>query len=505
MVLQLKISIKDVDYPKWRTLIVSDETTFEALHLYLQTAFAWSDSHLHLFSQNGVSIVPEAGNLLDNPKAINEKQAVLSDFLKNPGDQVTYIYDLGDDWQHEIILEQKADLPMDVPLPFCLEAEGDMPLEQESADEYIADLMTNDELVMYINEQLGVFYADSFFAREEETEPNEAEWNELYDVADQLKKRKPWLELYDDQLIAVWSDELNDYAYCSVMGSAGESYGVTCFLGSKGLLSFFDILESDPYEENPTLLFNQYSVTVDFNNREDLDEEEYELIKRLGRKYRGKYQWPSFVSMIPDQLPWMINQEECLLLTDILLKLNAFLSDTENLSEKVPSFGNHLLAVRENGESVLLSTDELIQEALQDPVLELELSEIEWKRMKKKIPAVNGKEVELAFIQTGEPVQKTPDSRPFIPYILVLIECGTGAVLHYDLAESVYYAEGVQEAVYRLFDKIEVLPAAVYMFDDSFAVNAEPLFEKLSIPLVKTEELEGVEQFIEMMGEDGPF
>ncbi|WP_445667725.1 DUF7309 domain-containing protein [Oceanobacillus sp. FSL W8-0428] len=113
------------------------------------------------------------------------------------------------------------------------------------------------------------------------------------------------------------------------------------------------------------------------NNQEDLDREEYELIKCLGRKYRGKYQWPPFVSMIPDQLPWMINQEESLLLKDILLKLNTFLSDTENLSEKVPSFGENLLVIQENGELTLLSMDELIEKALQNPVLKLDISELE--------------------------------------------------------------------------------------------------------------------------------
>lgn len=510
MALQLKISIKDIEYPKWRTLIVSEETTFEEFHFYLQTAFAWSDSHLHLFFGQGVSIVPEAGDLLDGRDALNEKKAVLADFLKNSGDQMMYVYDLGEDWQHEIILEQKVKLPMNLPLPFCFAAEGNAVLEEEFINEYALEPMTEEELVMYINEQLSVFYADSFFAGMDEevneSEPDEAEWNELFDAADQLKNKKPWLELYDDQLIAIWSEEINDYAYCSIMGNAGESYGVTCFLGSTGLLSFLDIIDSDPFEDNPALIFNQYSVTVDFNNREDLDREEYDLIKQLGRKYRGKYQWPSFVSMIPDQLPWIINQEECLLLTDILLKLNAFLSSTENLSEKVPSLGENVLAVQENGELTLLSMNELVEKALQNPVLKLDISELEWQRIKKKVQSVNGDEVELAFIQMNEPVQKTPESRPFIPYILVLIDRETEAVLQYDLIESVYHTEGVQQAIYQLFDKIEVLPKAVYMYDDFFAINAEPLFARLSIPLIKTEELEGVEQFVEMMmSEEGPF
>ncbi|WP_040980961.1 plasmid pRiA4b ORF-3 family protein [Oceanobacillus jeddahense] len=507
MVFQVKISIKDIERPIWRTLIVSEETTFEDLHIYLQIAFTWPDTASHLFLQGDVRIGSEIEDLFEGKETLDEEEVTLAEFLKNIGDRMTYINGEDDSWwHHEIILEQKAELPMDLPLPFCFSAEGNSLKDKEFDMEYNLESMTNEELVEYINEQFSEFYDDSFFDASEETEPDEEEWNELFDAADQVKNKKPWLELYDDQLIAIWSNELHDYAYCSIMGNAGESYGVTCFLGSRGLLSFFDIMDADPYEDNPALLFNQYSVTVDFNNREDLDEEEYDLIKNLGRKYRGKYQWPSFVSMVPDQLPWTINQEECLILTGILLKLDAFLSNTENLSEKVPSFGGNMLAINENEELILLSIEELIDEALQEPVLELDISEIEWKRMRKKVQPVNGKEVELALIQMGEPVQNTPDSRPFLPYILILVERETGAVLHYDLAESVYYAEGVQQAIYQLFDKLEVLPKTIYMIDDFFAVNAEPLFDKISIPLVKTDELEGVEQFVEMMmSEDGPF
>lgn len=507
MALQVKISIKNIEQPVWRTLIVSEETTFEDFHFYLKTAFAWPDTASHLFLQGDDRIGLEAEDLFKGESAFAEEEVTLVEFLKNIGDRMTYINGADDSrWYHEIMLEQKADLPMDLPLPFCFSAEGNTIQDEEFVIEYNLKPMTNEELVEYINEQFSEFYDDWFFEASEEIEPDEEEWNELFDAADQVKNKKPWLELYDDQLIAIWSEAINDYAYCSIMGNARESYGATCFLGSKGLLSFFDIMDSDPYEDNPALLFNQYSVTVDFNNRDDLDEEEYDLIKRLGRKYRGKYQWPSFVSMVPDQLPWRINQEECLILTDILLKLDAFLSNTENLSEKVPSFGRNMLAINENEELILLSTDELIEEALQEPVLELDISEIELKRMRKKVQSANGKEVELALIQMGEPVQNTPDSRPFLPYILILVEHGTGAVLHYDLAESVYHAEGVQRAIYQLFDKIEVLPKTIYMIDDFFAVNAKPLFDKISIPLEKTDELEGVEQFVEMMmSEDGPF
>ncbi|GAA0338852.1 plasmid pRiA4b ORF-3 family protein [Oceanobacillus sp. FSL W7-1293] len=506
MVLQLNIQVKDVNPAKQRTLIVSEQSTFEELHLYLQTAFAWSDEHLHLFSQNSISIVPQAGDLLEQTGAVDEKTTILMDFLKNPGDKLTYIYDLNVDWQHEIILEQKVELPMDLPLPFCLAAEGNKSLEKGFEDTYT--FSDNEELVEYINHQLSVFYEDWLLGEEEaeEIDPDESEWNQLFDVSDQVKEKQPWLEIQDNQFIAVWSDRINDYVYCSIMGNAEESYGVSGFLGSRGLLSYLDMLDDDPFDDDLAVLFTQYSLTVNFNSREELNEDEYDLIKSLNRKYRGKNQWPSFTSMIPDTVPWSFNQEESLIFTEVLSKLESFLSRTDNLSSVAPSFDSgEILALNKEGEQIILSTIDLIEKAVQDPGLELNLSEIEWKRMKNKIDKINGVEAELAFIQAGEPVQRTPESRPFLPYILVLLDRQTGAVLHYDLVDSIYYSEGVQEKIFQLFEKIEALPQAVHMFDDFFATQAEPLFDKLSLPLVKTEELHGVTQFIQMMEEDNPF
>ncbi|WP_179134536.1 plasmid pRiA4b ORF-3 family protein [Oceanobacillus timonensis] len=506
MVLQLNIHLKNVESPKQRTLIVSEQSSFEELHLYLQTAFAWSSTHLHLFSQEGTSIVPQAGDLMDQPEAIDEKTVVLTDFLKSPGDQLTYIYDLNMDWQHEVILEQKAELPMDLPLPFCIAAEGSVPLEQGFKEMY--SFSDNEELLEYINHQLSIFYEDWLLDEDgaEEIEPDEAEWNQLFHAADQVKADKPWLDIRDDQFIAVWSDRINDYVYCSIMGNAEESFGVSGFLGNRGLLSYLDILEKDPFEDDVALFFNQYSLTAHFNNREELSEDEYDLIKSLNRKYRGKHQWPSFVSMVPDTVPWSFNQEECWIFTEVLTKLDAFFSRTKNLSKKVPSFDDgEILALNKQGEQIILSINKQIIKAVQVPALELELSEIEWKRMRKKIDKINGVEMELAFIQAGEPVQRTPESRPFLPYILVLIDRNTGAIVHYDLVDSVYYTKGIQEKIFHLFDKIETLPKTVYMFDDFFAMHGEPLFNQLSLPLVKTEELHGVNQFINMMEEDGPF
>lgn len=60
-----------------------------------------TDSHLHLFKKDGtIWGVPEYDNVID------ESKTQLAKVLKVEGASITYRYDLGDDWRHEVVLEK---------------------------------------------------------------------------------------------------------------------------------------------------------------------------------------------------------------------------------------------------------------------------------------------------------------------------------------------------------------------------------------------------------------
>jgi hypothetical protein len=50
---QLKVELLDVRPIVWRRLIVPERITLPKLHQAFQTAFGWTDSHLHEFIING--------------------------------------------------------------------------------------------------------------------------------------------------------------------------------------------------------------------------------------------------------------------------------------------------------------------------------------------------------------------------------------------------------------------------------------------------------------------
>ncbi len=93
---QLKVTLADITPPIWRRLQVRSDTTLATLHELLQIAMGWEDYHLHAFG-NGF------GNAYGED--INESTVALNEFA-GVGDHLSYTYDFGDTWEHDILVEK---------------------------------------------------------------------------------------------------------------------------------------------------------------------------------------------------------------------------------------------------------------------------------------------------------------------------------------------------------------------------------------------------------------
>lgn len=120
-VYQLKIVIKDSKPPIWRRLLLSSNTTFWELHIAIQDSFGWEDYHLHEFfigsawDRNAVRINipnPEDDIFDEEKEPLDESKTLLHEYLNEQQPEITYVYDFGDNWEHQIILEKI--LPFDL-------------------------------------------------------------------------------------------------------------------------------------------------------------------------------------------------------------------------------------------------------------------------------------------------------------------------------------------------------------------------------------------------------
>jgi len=128
-VYQVKITLQDIEPPIWRRMLVKSDTMLPALHCIIQTAFGWTNSHLHQFLYANKSYTdPTFNEAIDDDIGIDYNFVPVKDLLHIEGQSIKYEYDFGDSWQHTIVLEKI--LPVtDEKLPQCTEGERRCPPE----------------------------------------------------------------------------------------------------------------------------------------------------------------------------------------------------------------------------------------------------------------------------------------------------------------------------------------------------------------------------------------
>lgn len=128
---QLKIGLRDAKPPIWRRILVPSSIRLNELHAVIQLSFGWMDAHMHLFSTAGPyrgTVYRAADPEFMEEGEIDESTVSLGEALSGAVKKLTYVYDFGDDWTHEIQLEEIKDAPGEE-LPVCTGGRGAAPAE----------------------------------------------------------------------------------------------------------------------------------------------------------------------------------------------------------------------------------------------------------------------------------------------------------------------------------------------------------------------------------------
>lgn len=125
-ILQVKISLLGVSEPPvWRGLLLPAHIRLDRLHGVIQAAMGWEDYHMHVFA-DGARRYGLADRELGHE---DERKVTLGQLLKRARERIRYTYDLGDDWEHEILLEGVRTAEPDVRYPVCVAGKGACPPE----------------------------------------------------------------------------------------------------------------------------------------------------------------------------------------------------------------------------------------------------------------------------------------------------------------------------------------------------------------------------------------
>ena len=106
---QLKITIDGIAPPIWRTNRVPETFSLNKLHHIIQLSFGWTNSHLYMFGEYENKIGDPILWEDDEYPTLWDKKVKIKDVLQNVGDELKYEYDMGDGWEHMVVLERIED------------------------------------------------------------------------------------------------------------------------------------------------------------------------------------------------------------------------------------------------------------------------------------------------------------------------------------------------------------------------------------------------------------
>lgn len=135
-VYQFKITLLETKPSVWRRILVPQSYTYYDLHVAIQNAMGWTDSHLHCFDSkkrydpSSINIdCPFGEPLEEEDNVLYTTETALTYFFKEAGNKMFYTYDFGDNWHHEVVLEKIFAKDQKKKYPVCLAGELACPPE----------------------------------------------------------------------------------------------------------------------------------------------------------------------------------------------------------------------------------------------------------------------------------------------------------------------------------------------------------------------------------------
>jgi len=144
---QFKITLQDVKPAVWRRIQTPSGYSFWDLHVAIQDAMGWKDMHLHEFQildpnqRKLESIGIPDDDDFGPPEVVPGWERSVANYFSGENPAATYVYDFGDEWNHEVILEDAVVTTQDAASPVCLDGSGACPPEDCGGPNGYADFL----------------------------------------------------------------------------------------------------------------------------------------------------------------------------------------------------------------------------------------------------------------------------------------------------------------------------------------------------------------------------
>lgn len=319
-----------------------------------------------------------------------------------------------------------------------------------------------------------------------------AEWKRLYDAAARIRKIAPWEFMLEEEVFCIEDPVNGMLCFLSVMGSAGEHFAVSAYLGVEEYRKFQELQDAGPLG-NPEMLLEISQLQVSFENKSDLEKEDRKILKDPGIDYKGPNMYPMFRSFRDGYFPWSPDEEEIRLLTvvleqapDVLTKIKNGLVLPDPMDQqflvRYPAKVNGKIVWKEEIKEIEFPEAPLPEFTPDDKII----SKIQ------SLPSTT-QLLEFDFSLLLNPIQPKKSDRPFYAAMALLVDHRTGMVLgtelfgeKFDASQRLAMAPGI---FLKLFSIQKSRPKGIDIVRGELYEMLEPIFSKLGIRLRITDEL----------------
>lgn len=126
---RLHIALEGIEPSIYRIIEIKDNASFYDLHVAIQIAFDWENAHLHEFRNLNHIIGDPTMDEFGEETILDENEVPLYEVFASTLDEVTYLYDFGDSWEHTIFLQEIIEENDKTYYPKCVEGKNCRPPE----------------------------------------------------------------------------------------------------------------------------------------------------------------------------------------------------------------------------------------------------------------------------------------------------------------------------------------------------------------------------------------
>ncbi|MBN1922938.1 MAG: hypothetical protein JW892_16930 [Anaerolineae bacterium] len=318
------------------------------------------------------------------------------------------------------------------------------------------------------------------------------EWRRLFKAAEAFKAAAPWDWMSEELLFAVQNLETGEVGFCSITGEIGEHYALIVYLGEAGLGTYLTAVRGMKYasafleeHEHGLMLLEVPQLQASFESRGGITELDWQIVKDIKVRIRGRKLWPIFRVFSPGRLPWHITGPQARFLTS-LLEQSLIVAQAQQRGEvsilpladiaALPTTLPLLLREFEGGEWVF--KQQVFSPQYPVMVSDNTLSAEDFANLRRKLP-LKDDELQVHLAMLSMPVEEG-DLPPYLPYTLLVVDSHQGIVLDAKLLLA-------YPSLADLWP--QVLPALLALFErregrpKRMRIASERLYNLLAMPM----------------------